>query len=59
MILRKRQIINQIAPSERTVNLPRTFSDVLNRVAEMPNGAPPEAFRDLLPNKWTKKEQGV
>lgn len=34
------------------------LSDVLNRCAEMPNGAPPEAFRDLLPDRWIKREQG-
>ena len=34
------------------------LTDVLNRCAEMPNGAPPDAFRNLLPDRWTKKEQG-
>ena len=34
------------------------LTDVLNRCAEMPNGAPPDAFRNLLPDRWVKKEQG-
>lgn len=34
------------------------LSDVLNRCAAMPNGAPPEAFRELLPDRWKKNEQG-
>ena len=41
------------------VNFFEYLSDVLNRVAQMPNGAPPEAFRHLLPDKWTKNQQGV
>ena len=41
------------------INFFEYLSDVLNRMSEMPNGAPPEAFRGLLPDKWTKKEQGV
>ena len=41
------------------INFFEYLADILNRVAEMQNGAPPEAFRDLLPDKWTKKEQGV
>ena len=40
------------------INFFEYLSDVLNRVAEMQNGAPPEAFRNLLHDKWTKKEQG-
>ena len=40
------------------INFFEYLSDVLNRVAEMPNGAPPDAFRDLLPDRWSKKEQG-
>ena len=41
------------------INFFEYLSDVLNRVAEIPNGAPPEAFRNLLPDRWEKKEQGV
>ena len=37
------------------VNFFEYLSDVLNRVAEMPNGAPVEAFRELLPDRWKKK----
>lgn len=40
------------------VNFFEYLSDVLNRVAEMPNGTPVEAFRELLPDRWKKKEQG-
>ena len=40
------------------INFFEYLADVLNRVAGMQNGAPPEAFRNLLPDKWTKKEQG-
>ena len=32
------------------------FSDVLNRMAHMPNGTKPEAFRDLLPDRWEKQQ---
>ena len=41
------------------INFFEYLSDVLNRMAEIPNGTGLEAFRDLLPDKWTKKEQGV
>ena len=41
------------------INFFEYLSDVLNRVAEIPNGAGPEVFRDLLPDRWKKKEQGV
>jgi uncharacterized coiled-coil protein SlyX len=34
------------------------LSDVLNRMAEMPNGAAPDDYRDLLPDKWLKNKQG-
>ena len=34
------------------INFFEYLSDVLNRCAGMPNGAPPEAFRDLLPDRW-------
>ena len=27
-----------------------------NSTHEMPGGAPPEAFRDILPDRWTKHE---
>jgi hypothetical protein len=40
------------------INFFEYLTDVLNRCAEMPNGAPTEAFRELLPDRWTKKEQG-
>ena len=46
-------ILDELKGYEGTIQ-----SDVLNRCAEMPNGAPPEAFRNLLPDRWTKKEQG-
>ena len=41
------------------INFFEYLSDVLNRVAGMRNGAPPEAFRELLPDRWNKNEQGV
>ena len=41
------------------INFFEYLTDVLNKVAGMPGGAPPKAFRNLLPDKWTKKEQGV
>lgn len=31
------------------------FSDILGKCAAMPNGAPPEAYRNLLPDRWTKE----
>ena len=31
------------------------LSDVLNRTAAMPPESKPEAYRDLLPDKWTKE----
>ncbi len=34
------------------------ISDVLNKAAAMPSGSPVEAYRNLLPDKWTKDEQG-
>jgi len=40
------------------INFFEYLSDVLNRCAEMQNGASQEAFRDLLPDRWEKKEQG-
>ena len=39
------------------INFFEYLSDLLNRMAEMPNGTPVEAYRNLLPDKWTKKEQ--
>ena len=41
------------------INFFEYLSDVLNRMSEMPNGTPPESFRNLLPDKWIKKEQGA
>ena len=38
------------------INFFEYFSDVLNRMAQMPNGAKPEAFRDLLPDRWKKQQ---
>ena len=38
------------------INFFEYLSDVLNRCAGMPDGAPPEAFRNLLPDRWTKHE---
>ena len=40
------------------INFFEYLTDVLNRCAGMPNGAPPDAFRDLLPDRWSKKGQG-
>lgn len=40
------------------INFFEYLSDVLNRCAEMPNGAPPDAFRNLLPDRWKKDKQG-
>lgn len=40
------------------INFFEYLTDVLNKIAGMPNGSPPEAFRDLLPDRWIKKEQG-
>ena len=41
------------------INFFEYLSDVQNRVAAMPNGAPPDAFSDLLPDRWSQPEQGV
>ena len=41
------------------INFFEYLSDVLNRCAEMPNGAQPDAFWELLPDRWIKKEQGA
>ena len=41
------------------INFFEYLADVLNTVAAMPNGTPPDAFRELLPDRWTKREQGV
>ena len=38
------------------INFFEYLSDILNRMSEMPNGTPVEAFRNLLPDKWPKKE---
>ena len=40
------------------INFFEYLSDVLNRMASMPNGADPDAFRGLLPDRWRMKEQG-
>lgn len=40
------------------INFFEYLSDVLNRMAYMPNGASPDTSRDLLPDRWKKKEQG-
>jgi len=34
------------------------ISDVLNKAATIPPGSPVEAYRNFLPDKWIKKEQG-
>jgi len=34
------------------------LSGVLNKAASLPPGSPVEAYRNLLPDKWTKNEQG-
>ena len=41
------------------INFFEYLSDILNRMSEMPNGTPPEAFRDLLPDRWKKNELGI
>ena len=40
------------------INFFEYISDVLNRMAYMRNGARPEDFRELLPDRWKKIEQG-
>ena len=40
------------------INFFEYLSDLLNRMSEMPNGTPVEAYRNLLPDKWAKKKQG-
>lgn len=40
------------------INFCEYLPDVLNRCAEMPNGAQPDAFRNLLPDRWKKDKQG-
>ncbi len=40
------------------INFFEYLSDVLNRCAETPNGTPPDAFRNLLPDRWKKDKQG-
>lgn len=32
------------------------LSDVLNRTAALPNGAPDAAYRELLPDRWSKQQ---
>lgn len=34
------------------------LTDVLNKSAAMPGGSPPEAYRDLLPDRWMTNRQG-
>ena len=34
------------------------ISDVLNKAAALPPGSPTEVYRNLLPDKWAKDEQG-
>ena len=41
------------------INFFEYLSDVLNRTTQIPNGSGPEAFRDLLPDRWKKNEQGI
>ena len=40
------------------INFFEYLSDLLNRMSEMPNGTPVEAYRNLLPDKWAEKKQG-
>ena len=40
---------------EMGINFFDYLSDVLNRTAAMPPGSKPEAYRNLLPDKWTKE----
>lgn len=37
------------------INFFEYLSDILNKTASMPNGTPPEAYRGLLPDRWTKE----
>ena len=36
------------------INFFEYLSDILNRMAHLPNGAPQDAFRNLLPDRWKK-----
>lgn len=38
----------------RGINFFEYLTDILNRSVKLQNGAPPEAYRDLLPDRWTK-----
>jgi hypothetical protein len=42
------------------INTFKYFTDVLNRLAEIPNAdtVPDEIFIELLPHKWKEKEKG-
>ncbi|MFI3240526.1 MAG: IS66 family transposase [Bacteroidales bacterium] len=37
------------------INTYTYFSDIINRIAQLPPNAPASAFRDLLPDKWSKQ----
>ena len=43
----------------RGINFFDYLSDILNRTAAMPPGSPAGAYRSLLPDRWTKEEQGL
>ena len=40
---------------EMGINFFDYLSDVLNRTAAMPPGSKPEAYRGLIPDKWTRE----
>jgi len=40
------------------INFFEYLSDILNRMAQLPNGTPPDALRNLLPDRWKKSEPG-
>ena len=40
------------------INFFEYLSDILNRMPEIQNGSSKVDFRELLPDRWTKKEQG-
>ena len=40
------------------INFFEYLSDILNRMPEIQNGSSTVDFRELLPDRWTKKEQG-
>ena len=49
--LKTRQYVTAETLTLHHINFFEYLSDTLNRMSEMPNGTPVEAFRNLLPNK--------